>query len=83
LHLFKTSEPSFVQKYIVDKIVEFQLKVMEDNNGNYLSAGEMPIPTLFFGLCVVYLGVAIFWMVVLRKAKYVVLFFIKNLQRLI
>ena len=42
--------------------------MIEDNNGNYLSAGEIPIPALFFALCIVYFIAGMVWLTVLRKS---------------
>ena len=46
-----------------------QIKITENNNGNYLSAGKMPLPKLYFTLCFVYLLTGCFWIYVLRSAK--------------
>ncbi|KAK3087223.1 hypothetical protein FSP39_003305 [Pinctada imbricata] len=48
---------------------DLDIEIIEQNEDNYLSAGEIPESYLFFAFAAVYLGVGIFWMVVLRRMK--------------
>ncbi|XP_062617932.1 protein GPR107-like [Saccostrea cucullata] len=48
---------------------EMQVDIEEINDGNYLSAGEIPIPALFFTLSVLFFIAGIVWMVILRRVK--------------
>ena len=45
-----------------------QAYMVESNENNFLSAGQIPLPTLFFTLCVFYFLLACYWLYVLRKA---------------
>nr|XP_006819044.1 PREDICTED: protein GPR107-like [Saccoglossus kowalevskii] len=46
------------------------IKIEERNpNNNYLSAGEIPLPTLFFTMSVVFFITACFWVYILRKYR--------------
>ena len=45
------------------------MEITEDNNGNFLSAGEMPVPALYFTFCVLFFIAAVSWLSVLRKSK--------------
>ncbi|KAJ8300634.1 hypothetical protein KUTeg_022153 [Tegillarca granosa] len=49
--------------------ITISISMVEDNNGNYLSAGEIPLPYLYFVLTVVYFAAGIVWFCVLRKAE--------------
>ncbi|ELU08759.1 hypothetical protein CAPTEDRAFT_183938 [Capitella teleta] len=57
--------------YEVDSGYSTNLTVylVESNKGNYLSAGQMPLPTFFFTMCVVYFIVACYWLYVLRTSS--------------
>ena len=46
----------------------FQIRISEQNDNNYLSAGSMPLPGLYFCLCVVYTVLAVVWYLVLKRA---------------
>jgi hypothetical protein len=50
-------------------ISPFQLNITEKNAESYLSAGEIPLPPLYFALCIVFLFTGCFWFYVLRKSK--------------
>jgi len=42
----------------------------EDSDGkNYLSAGEMPLPALYFMMSVLFFTAGCFWVVVLKKSR--------------
>ncbi|GFN88404.1 protein gpr107 [Plakobranchus ocellatus] len=49
--------------------VNLTLQIIQDNNGNYLSADEMPIPVLYFMFSIVYFILTAIWYSVLRKAE--------------
>ncbi|XP_055957802.1 protein GPR107-like isoform X1 [Patella vulgata] len=53
----------------VDSTVTMTLQVVEENNGNYLSAGSQPEPTLFFVFFLSYFICGCIWLSVLRKAE--------------
>ncbi|XP_064615980.1 protein GPR107-like [Liolophura sinensis] len=52
-----------------DSEVSLTIQIIEKNKGNYLSAGEMPLPSLYFVLCCVFFGMGGLWLAVLRKAR--------------
>lgn len=54
-------------------ILLLQIEVTETNGDNYLSAGEMPLPMLYFIMSTVFLASGCFWVGVLCKSKYVYL----------
>ncbi|XP_012941569.1 protein GPR107 [Aplysia californica] len=49
--------------------VNLSLDIVQDNNGNYLSAGEMPIPAMYFVMSIVFFILTVAWFSVLRKAE--------------
>ncbi|KAK6195472.1 hypothetical protein SNE40_000897 [Patella caerulea] len=53
----------------MDSTVSMTLQVVEENNGNYLSAGSQPEPTLFFVFFLSYFICGCIWLSVLRKAE--------------
>lgn len=51
-------------------IIDMKLKVTERNpDDNYLSAGEMPLPALYFMMSLLFLLSACFWFFLLKKSK--------------
>ncbi|RZF48524.1 hypothetical protein LSTR_LSTR014505, partial [Laodelphax striatellus] len=49
--------------------VDFSVHITEVNRGdNYLSAGEMPLPTLYFMTSLLFCMSGIFWVVILKKS---------------
>lgn len=48
--------------------VNFTVELVEKNNNNYLSAGEMPLPLLYLVFCLVYLAAALLWLYVIRTS---------------
>jgi hypothetical protein len=50
-------------------IIKFQLDLMERNEESFLSAGEMPEPTLYLTWSIIYFLAAISWMYILRTSK--------------
>ncbi|KAL9989225.1 hypothetical protein ACROYT_G003749 [Oculina patagonica] len=49
--------------------VSIQIRVIEKNGDNYLSAGEEPLPYMFGVLSVLFFGTAIYWLRVLRNNR--------------
>jgi len=45
------------------------LEIEENNSGNYLSAGEMPLPALYFMMSVLFFLSGCFWLFILHKSK--------------
>jgi hypothetical protein len=50
--------------------LNFNVVIEENNNGNYLSATEMPLPVLYFMMSVLYFLSGLFWVYVLRRSKH-------------
>lgn len=48
--------------------IDLTMDITEDNNGNFLTAGEMPVPVLYFTFCVLYFIAGVAWLSVLRKS---------------
>jgi len=46
-----------------------QVDIEENNNGNYLSAGEMPLPALYFMMSLLFFLSGLFWVFILKKSK--------------
>jgi hypothetical protein len=46
-----------------------QLAIEEKNRENYLSAGEMPLPALYFMMSLLFFLSGCFWLFILRKSK--------------
>ena len=50
--------------------MSYVCQVVELNpDDNYLSAGEMPLPALYFMMAVLFMLSAVFWFFLLRKSK--------------
>ncbi|ALC49167.1 CG12121 [Drosophila busckii] len=58
--------------YHKPKIVSFNVDIEENNNGNYLSAGEMPLPALYFMMSLLFFLSGLFWVFILKKSKHTV-----------
>ncbi|XP_016986261.1 protein GPR107 [Drosophila rhopaloa] len=58
--------------YHSSKIMSFNVDIEENNNGNYLSAGEMPLPALYFMMSLLFFLSGLFWVFILRKSKHTV-----------
>ncbi|XP_002133911.2 protein GPR107 [Drosophila pseudoobscura] len=58
--------------YYAPKIVSFNVDIEENNNGNYLSAGEMPLPALYFMMSLLFFLSGLFWVFILKKSKHTV-----------
>ncbi|XP_076436650.1 protein GPR107-like [Babylonia areolata] len=50
--------------------ITLTMEIAEDNNGNFLSAGEMPLPALNFTFSVVYFIAAVAWWFLLRRSPH-------------
>lgn len=50
--------------------LNFNVDIEENNNGNYLSATEMPLPILYFLMSVLYFLSGLVWVYVLRGSKH-------------
>ncbi|XP_067662494.1 protein GPR107-like isoform X2 [Haliotis asinina] len=50
-------------------IVNLSLEITEDNNGNFLSAGQMPEPALYFTFSLIFFIAACLWLGVLKKSE--------------
>ena len=48
---------------------DLQLVLLERNQESFLSAGELPVPTLYFTWAIIYFLAAISWMYILRSSK--------------
>ncbi|XP_067216236.1 protein GPR107 isoform X2 [Linepithema humile] len=53
-------------------LVDFTVEVAEINNDNFLSAGEMPLPTLYFTMALLFFLSGCFWVFILNKSKHTV-----------
>ncbi|KAI4499433.1 hypothetical protein M0802_005329 [Mischocyttarus mexicanus] len=71
--------------------LDFTIQIAEINRGNFLSAGEMPLPTLYFMMAFIFLFSGCFWVFILKKSKHpvfkihylmTVLVFLKSLSLL-
>ncbi|XP_046560728.1 protein GPR107-like isoform X2 [Haliotis rubra] len=49
--------------------VNLSLEITEDNNGNFLSAGQMPEPALYFTFSLIFFIAACLWLGVLKKSE--------------
>ncbi|KAM7349519.1 protein GPR107 [Cochliomyia hominivorax] len=56
----------------MDKEVSFVVDIEENNNGNYLSAGEMPLPALYLMMSLLFFLSGLFWVFILKKSKHTV-----------
>ncbi|KAH8303967.1 hypothetical protein KR044_007517 [Drosophila immigrans] len=54
------------------KQLSFNVDIEENNNGNYLSAGEMPLPALYFMMSLLFFLSGLFWVFILKKSKHTV-----------
>ncbi|XP_033221478.1 protein GPR107 isoform X2 [Belonocnema kinseyi] len=50
--------------------VDFTMRITEINSDNYLSAGEMPLPALYFMMAVLFFLSGCFWVFILKKSKH-------------
>ncbi|XP_076170966.1 protein GPR107 isoform X2 [Ptiloglossa arizonensis] len=57
-------------KYGSQIALDFTIQISEANSGNYLSAGEMPLPALYFMMALLFLLSGCFWVFILKKSKH-------------
>ncbi|KAK2581135.1 hypothetical protein KPH14_007947 [Odynerus spinipes] len=50
--------------------LDFTIQIAEINRGNFLSAGEMPLPALYFMMAFLFLFSGCFWVFILKKSKH-------------
>ncbi|XP_012254100.2 protein GPR107 isoform X2 [Athalia rosae] len=67
-NLYFHSCPNYNHKRPV--ALEFTLQIEEDNHGNFLSAGEMPLPALYFMMALLFFLSGCFWVFILKKSKH-------------
>ncbi len=62
-----------------------QMEIVESNQDdsnsghNYLSAGETPLPALYFMMSILFFVAGCFWVLILRKSRYIAINHIQNL----
>lgn len=47
---------------------KFQIDIEEANKSNFLSAGEMPLPELYFMMSLIFFLSGLFWVFLLKKS---------------
>ncbi|CAD7090007.1 unnamed protein product [Hermetia illucens] len=52
--------------------LSFNVDIEENNSGNFLSAGEMPLPALYFMMSLLFFLSGLFWVFILKKSRHVV-----------
>ncbi|XP_043586952.1 protein GPR107 isoform X2 [Bombus pyrosoma] len=57
-------------KYDSQVALDFTIQISEINNGNFLSAGEMPLPALYFMMALLFFLSGCFWVFILKKSKH-------------
>lgn len=50
--------------------LDFNVDIEESNRGSFLSAGEMPLPALYFMMSILFLLSGLFWVFILRKSRH-------------
>ena len=65
-NLYFHSCPNYNNLY---ETTSFELKLEENNSGNYLSASEMPLPALYFMMSILFFMSGLLWVFILRKSK--------------
>nr|ACD80178.1 G protein-coupled receptor [Littorina littorea] len=53
----------------LDASIDMTIMITEDNNGNFLTAGEMPVPAVYFTFSVLFFIAGVAWLSVLRRSK--------------
>ncbi|XP_058064342.1 protein GPR107 [Anopheles bellator] len=67
-NLYFHSCPNYAPSTLYE--LNFDVDIEEKNSGNYLSAGEMPLPALYFMMSVLFFLSGLFWVFILRKSKH-------------
>ncbi|XP_078042583.1 protein GPR107 isoform X2 [Augochlora pura] len=57
-------------KYEMQVALDFTVQISEMNEQNYLSAGEMPLPALYFMMALLFFLSGCFWVFILKKSKH-------------
>ncbi|XP_060833088.1 protein GPR107 isoform X1 [Bombus pascuorum] len=57
-------------KFDTQVALDFTIQISEINNGNFLSAGEMPLPALYFMMALLFFLSGCFWVFILKKSKH-------------
>ncbi|CAK9802559.1 Protein GPR107 [Anthophora plagiata] len=57
-------------KYDTPVALDFTIQISEINNGNFLSAGEMPLPALYFMMALLFFLSGCFWVFIPKKSKH-------------
>lgn len=57
-------------KYDSQVALDFSIQISEINSGNFLSAGEMPLPALYFMMALLFFLSGCFWLFILKKSKH-------------
>lgn len=57
-------------KYDSQVALDFTIQISEINSGNFLSAGEMPLPALYFMMALLFFLSGCFWVYILKKSKH-------------
>ncbi|KAK3918604.1 Protein GPR107 [Frankliniella fusca] len=88
-NLYFHSCPNYHEE--TEAFISFTMEIEEKNRGNYLSAGEMPLPALYFMMAILFFLSGCFWVFILRHSKHpvykilylmAVLVFLKSLSLL-
>jgi hypothetical protein len=66
-NLYFHSCPNYVD--VPNYSLFFDVDIEEKNQGNFLSAGEMPLPALYFMMSLIFFLSGLFWVFILRKTK--------------
>ena len=68
---FNSKEQNFLEENISFRLFYLFIKaiLIERNLDNYLSAGEIPLPVLYFTWAVIYFLSGFYWIFVLKTSK--------------
>ncbi|XP_053683683.1 protein GPR107 [Sabethes cyaneus] len=67
-NLYFHSCPNYDLNNLYD--LQFDVTIEENNSGNFLSAGEMPLPALYFMMSLLFFLSGLFWVFILKKSKH-------------
>ncbi|XP_063986685.1 protein GPR107 isoform X1 [Diachasmimorpha longicaudata] len=88
-NLFLHSCPNY--NYDTRVSIDFTMRIVAKNRRNFLSAGEMPLPSLYFMMSLLFFVSGVFWVFILKESKHpvfkihylmAVLVFLKSLSLL-
>ncbi|KOC61502.1 Protein GPR107 [Habropoda laboriosa] len=57
-------------KYYSSVALDFTIQILEINSGNFLSAGEMPLPALYFMMALLFFLSGCFWVFILKTSEH-------------